>query len=145
MKHNSTQEKLNLNNNSFSPHIPRYGWLSQELLLRDQFIYTERIPCILCMYQAVCRFFSLICINAPPKCIPKMHLAAFYFSCTHVSARDLTENVKPEILRGVLFSANILTTVCTHDNRELTLVYMPMLSTYMLNSNQLLVYRFNTL
>ena len=100
----------------------------------------------------------------------KMHSAAFYFYCTYtngISLRiiikdyittqtlinetalncgfNLVCNWKPKAAKAVSFSDIFWLLLCTQNNRKLTLVYRPILSTYMLYSNQLLVYQFNTL
>ena len=51
---------------------------------------------------------------------------------------------KAAILKGVLLFDNILTIV-VYSKYQRTLLYRSMISEYMLNSNQLLVYQFNTL
>ena len=84
------------------------------------------------------------CINAPAKCIPNMHLAIFYFSCTHAHGISL------RIMNLQIFTRTLQTQsgnfersfiiweyfdyCCVQNIRELTSVYRPMLSTYMFNS-----------
>ena len=102
-----------------------------------------------------------------------MHPAAFYFSGTYTNGISLSiiikdfhitqaliilikllqfaaligfvfANPKPQF-KAVSFSDIFWLLYCTQNNRELTLVYRPILSKYMLYSNQLLFYQFNTL
>ena len=96
-----------------------------------------------------------------------MHPAVFYFSCTYtngISLRiiikdyiitqtliknccfNLVCNCKPKAANLKQFHSLILFDYCSVLKiRELTFLYRPILSTYMLYSNQLLVYQFNTL
>ena len=90
-----------------------------------------------------------------------MHPAAFYFSCTYTNGISLRIIIKDFIITQTLinetalncgfnwvynlkqFQSLIFFDYCSV--LEITLVYRPILSTYTLYINQLLVYQFNTL
>ena len=96
-----------------------------------------------------------------------MHPAAFYFSCTYTIGISLRINIKNYIITQPLINETALNLSLQLQTptrnlkqfhsliyfdycsvlkvTELTLVYRPRLSTYMLYSIQLLVYQFNTL
>ena len=113
---------------------------------------TERIACILCIHLGLCRFFT--------------HPTAFYFSCAYTNGISLRIILKDYTTTQTLINETVLIGFAIANPKpqlkayysliffgycsilkitELTLVYMPILSTYMLYSNQLLVYQFDIL
>ena len=105
-----------------------------------------------CILMTVCVCFTWLDMTTPHWCREKV-MVYYYYIITQTLINETVLNCsfncvcncKPKATIWSSFILWLFLMWCVQSIRELTLVYRPMLSTYMLNSNQLLVYQLNTL